>query len=77
MLSIAEADALVERHPGGPDQRQGRSVICAVDRHDPYPVLRRLLGERTYLCDIAQRPAKEHGLLFERSVHYISALPSL
>jgi hypothetical protein len=68
VLKVADAVAVI-------DQRLGRSVLDAVDHADPYPALRSLLGERTYLCDIVQRYADKRGLSFARVVECVSALP--
>jgi hypothetical protein len=57
MLKLADALAVI-------DQRAGRGVLADLHDRNPYPVLRKRLGDRPYLADILERCAGRHNLPF-------------
>jgi predicted hydrolase (HD superfamily) len=70
ILKLADALAVI-------DQRAGRSVLADLDHRDPYPALRKRLGDRPHLADILERCAGRHKLLFAGIVKVMGEVPPL
>ena len=69
MLKLADAVAVI-------DARLGRPLLCGLDRGDPFPELRRELGNRGYLCDMLERYAGRHALPIGRVLDIVAASPA-
>ncbi|MDH6256311.1 HD domain-containing protein [Bradyrhizobium sp. BR13661] len=65
MLKAADALAII-------DEKLGRTSLRNADRTAPYPALRRLLGDRSYLSDILERYANRHGVPFEDLIDVVA-----